>query len=225
MEADRKRIVTPAGIELTLEAEKHVEILKDHRMLSVGCGTGELESYLAGKYGCFLTSIDINLQLIEAANKKSTERLKFQTGNGEALDFGNEVFDIIYSCGSIGEFFDKGILEFDRCLKTGGKVILIEVIYMGDFIPKEIKQIWKKRKVKVLTKEGMLWEFEKIGLKSVFSRSYYEPGWWEVYYADHNDSDEWTAERDNYRRYREHIAIGLFIFEKTGRKPLAGYSI
>jgi hypothetical protein len=48
----RPEVIMPGGIELTLEAERFLDVQRDTRMLSVGCGTGELELYLAEKYGC-----------------------------------------------------------------------------------------------------------------------------------------------------------------------------
>src|SRR5208283_2691495 len=101
--------------------------------------------------------------------------LKFYTGDGEALAFDNDSFDYVYSCGAVAAFFDRGIKEDYRVLKKDGMLILIEVVFMGDPVPKDVWNIWTNRKIKVMTREGLIWELEKTGFKNIFSRVYYEP--------------------------------------------------
>ncbi len=221
----RKRIVTPAGIELTLESEKHAAIHKYDKVLSVGCGTGEIEEYLAQKYGCEMTGVDINEAAVKLASKKSVKNLHFETGNGENLSFQDESFDIVYSSGAIGGFFDKGILEAYRVLKKNGILILIEVVFMGNMVPKDIWNIWTNRKIKVLSRESLIWELEKTGFKDVYNRVYYEPAWWEIYYSDRGGDPAWIEERNNYLKFREYIGIGLFIFEKGNIPVVDGFQI
>jgi SAM-dependent methyltransferase len=220
LETARKRIVTPAGVELTLEAEKHVNINIDTKLLSIGCGTGEIESYLAAKYGNTVIGIDRDEELIRIAGNKNLTNLKFYTGDGEALDFNDDSFDYLYSCGALAAFFDLGIKEAYRVLKKDGILILIEVVFMGDPVPKDVWNIWTNRKIKVMTREGLIWELEKTGFKNIFSRVYYEPEWFKVYYSDRGNDPVWTEEKENYLKYREYIGIGLFILAK-GDVPAA----
>ncbi len=211
----RKRIVTPAGIELTLEAEKHINIKKKDRILSIGCGTGEIESYLAIKYGIDITGIDIDENAINIAKGYNSRNLNFEVGDGENLRFPEKSFDYVFSMGALGGFFDKGIREAYRVLKQHGRIILIEVIFMGDRVPKDMWNIWANRKIKVLNRDSMIYEFERIGFSGVFDRIYYEPAWWDVYYATRGKSPGWEIEKMNYHKYSEFIGIGLFIFEKS----------
>lgn len=48
----RSEVIMPGGIELTQIAEDQMDLSSDSKLLSVACGTGELELYLAEKYGC-----------------------------------------------------------------------------------------------------------------------------------------------------------------------------
>ncbi|MGA2142594.1 MAG: class I SAM-dependent methyltransferase [Brevinematales bacterium] len=214
LENTRKRIVTPAGIELTLEAEKHVSLKKSDSLLSVGCGTGELESYLAEKYGSTVIGIDRDEELIRIASRKNLKNLHFFAGNGESLVYDDSFFDYIYSCGAVAAFFDRGVSEAYRVLKADGIFILIEVVFMGSPVPADVWNIWANRKIKVMTREGLLWELEKKGFKSQFSKVYYEPEWFKVYYEDRGDDPVWALEKLNYLKYREYIGIGLFILKK-----------
>jgi cyclopropane fatty-acyl-phospholipid synthase-like methyltransferase len=48
-EISRSEVIMPGGIELTREAEGQLDIEADTRLLSVACGTGEIELFLAVK--------------------------------------------------------------------------------------------------------------------------------------------------------------------------------
>ncbi len=225
LENARKRIVTPAGIELTLEAEKHVKIMKTDSLLSLGCGTGELESYIAEKYGNTVIGIDSDRELIRIAKKKVRKNLKFYIGDGENIEYDDKSFDYVYSCGALAAFFDKGIVEAYRVLKDRGILIMIEVVFMGSPIPRNVWNTWAHRKIKVMTGEGLLLELEKKGFSDIFHKVYYEPEWFKIYYADRGDDPVWAEEKENYLKFREYIGIGLFIQRKSHVPSADMYSI
>ena len=50
-EISRKEVIMPGGIELTRVAESYMALSSDSKLLSVACGTGELELYFAKKSG------------------------------------------------------------------------------------------------------------------------------------------------------------------------------
>ena len=62
MEISREEVIMPGGVELTKEAEQHMGLGPPTTLLSVACGTGELELYLAEKYKCNVVGIDLGIE-------------------------------------------------------------------------------------------------------------------------------------------------------------------
>jgi ubiquinone/menaquinone biosynthesis C-methylase UbiE len=208
--------VSPAGIELTLEAEKYVSFLPEDRILSVGCGTGEMEEYLRLKYGSSVVGIDIRSEAIRIAKEKRVDGLDFVFGDAEALPFDSESFTAVYSCGALASFFENGSREIERVLAPGGKVILIEATYMDGAVSAKDLQAWSG-KSRILPDLLQLRQtvdgFIRLGFRTIVTRLYFQPSWWEVYFQS-VDEKELQAEREVYERNRREIGIGLFVFEK-----------
>ncbi len=61
------------GAELTVEAESHLRIRPEDAILSIGCGNGELECYLAQKYGCAIDGVDVDAASIRSAAEKQRQ--------------------------------------------------------------------------------------------------------------------------------------------------------
>ncbi len=66
----RSEVLMVGGIELTHEAEQHVYLDSTTKLLSVACGTGELELYLVRKYNCETIGVDKTVKFIKRANEK-----------------------------------------------------------------------------------------------------------------------------------------------------------
>jgi ubiquinone/menaquinone biosynthesis C-methylase UbiE len=99
-------------------------------LLEVGCGQGTDGVYICSrkKNGSY-TGVDLSGQSIENAKTAArhfTGRLGivplYQTGNAESLEFADESFDAVFSCGVLHHSPDpmKAIAEIRRVLKKGG---------------------------------------------------------------------------------------------------------
>ena len=214
----RKNVITPAGIELTLEAEKKIEFKPEHRILSVGCGSGDIESYLSSKYGCRILGIDSDPEAINLAKKKSNSILEFRQESGEDIKEVSGSFDIAFSCGSLGYFLDNGVKEISRLLKNGGIAIVIEATYLENTIPEDLlESIVQRNKfnvVNLVTMERIISRFRLVHFSGTFSRIYFEPLWWRNYACEEGDS---VCEKDTgriYEIYKRHLGFGLFLFRK-----------
>jgi len=188
-------------------------------MLSVACGTGELELYLAAKYTCHIVGVDSSARFIRAARAKTVARklddlVSFEIGDGNALAFEEASFDVVFCSGALCAFFDNGLREFHRVVKPGGKCAIIEVVWRHERVPPEVARRWAGGTAHVLTLAGNCEAFEQRGFRVLFSREYHKPSWWEAYYCDRGDAPNWIEERDNYRRDQEHLGVGLFVLEK-----------
>ena len=216
-ETNLRRIGTPAGIELTMEAEAIIRISQSDTVVSIGCGFGEIESYLAHKYGCSIVGIDINPEFIESAQQKAKPNLRFQVGDGEKLDFPDNSFDIVYSCGALASFFEKGAQEIARVLKVSGKAILIEAAFVENTIPQKQLEMWAQSDEhlpKFLSPTKTEQFFRNNGFLTITNRLYYEPLWWDAYFEELENDNDLLMQKEVYRLYQRQIGMGLFIFQK-----------
>lgn len=188
-------------------------------MLSVACGTGELELYLAEKFGCPVVGVDLSASFIRAAREKAAARklddlASFEIGDGSSLAFGDASFDVVFCSGALCAFFESGLREFHRVVQPGGACAIIEVVWRHERVPPEVVERWAGGTAHVLTLAGNCEAFEQHGFRVLFAQEYHEPSWWEAYYQDRGSAPNWIEERDNYRRDREHLGVGLFVLRK-----------
>ena len=217
---NRKEVILPGGIEMAQEAEKHLRLNPSTHLLSVGCGTGELEIYFAFKYGCRVTGVDVREDLVARATEKAlawnlSDVACFEVGDGGALRFEDSAFDAVFCSGALCAFYGNGLREFRRVLKPGGTCAISDVIWRRDDVPAQVVQRWTKGVARVLTLEGHRAALDQHRFRVLFSRAYHEPSWWESYYDDRRAAPDLVAEREDYRQDQEHFALGLFVVEKA----------
>ena len=215
-----KEVILPGGIELAQEAEKHLRLNPSTHLLSVGCGTGELEIYFAFKYGCRVTGVDVREAFITRATEKAlawnlSDVARFEVGDACALRFEDSSFDVVFCSGALCAFFDSGLSEFRRVLKPGGTCAISDVIWRRDDVPAQVVQRWTRGVARVLTLEGHSAAFDQHRFRVLFSRAYHEPSWWESYYDDRSTVPNLIEERENYRQDQEYFGLGLFVVEKA----------
>jgi len=121
---------------LNLTAGAHV--------IEVASGSGRPSLYLARKFGCRITGIDINENGIETANKmaKSVEGVdvNYQFADVEKrLPFDDNSFDAVMCMDSMNHFHDRlaVLREWLRVLKTGRRVIFTDPVVMTGSITNE----------------------------------------------------------------------------------------
>lgn len=104
------------------------------KVLDVGCGTGEIGLLLA-EMGHQVTGIDLSEKMLALARSKAkSSRLKarFEPGDAEALAFGDESFDVVINRHLLWTLPHpkEALQEWKRVLKTGGKAIMIDGLWM-----------------------------------------------------------------------------------------------
>jgi ubiquinone/menaquinone biosynthesis C-methylase UbiE len=216
---DVKELFMPGNINLLQMAEPYVGFEQGKKVLSVACGTGELELYLADKFGCEVTGIDKRQDLVVRANKKTDARglghlVRFEEGDGNSLAFNSEAFDVVFCSGALYAFYEKGVPELYRVLKHGGKGASIELVWTRETIPPDVEQFWTEGTYVVLTLDGNRTAFQRAGFEVSFSAQFDNPRWWHVYYDAMGEAPEWKTEREHYIAEREFVALGLFVLEK-----------
>lgn len=95
--------------------------------LDVACGTGDMAIELL-KRGCSVTGIDLSEEMLAIARRKTAEA-NFQLANAEALPFDDATFDAVTSAFGVRNFvhLDKGLAEMTRVLKSGGRMVILEM--------------------------------------------------------------------------------------------------
>lgn len=120
---------------------ENAEIEVGMRVLDAGCGVGGAAVFLAKSFEAQVTGLSLSSLQIETAKtnalKSGVEQLtSFYQQDFTATEFSDESFDIIWACESSSSVAQKGkmVAEWNRLLKPGGKLILL------DFFKDEINQ-------------------------------------------------------------------------------------
>ncbi|MCA8907067.1 MAG: methyltransferase domain-containing protein [Rhodospirillaceae bacterium] len=121
------------GFPATVELADALPILPGHHLVDIGCGLGGPARYLAERFGCRVSGIDITGPFVEAANKLTAflgleGQVDVQLGDGHHLPFGDAAFDGGYTQHVTMNVADRAQFygEAFRVLKPGAFFALTE---------------------------------------------------------------------------------------------------
>lgn len=118
-----------------IELEKIDEFVKleGKKVLEIGCGDGRLSSFLA-RNAENLVAIDPDETRIEAA-RQTVKGVDFRIGSGEALEFPENSFDLVFFGFSLHHHQDgfAALSEARRVLRPGGDILIIEPTVMSEY--------------------------------------------------------------------------------------------
>jgi len=138
-------------------------IQKDKTILSIGCGSGELEADLA-KSGRRVAGLDLCYELLARARKRGLKNLV--QADALKLPFVPSSFDLVVFPESIGYFpLNEGLPGVARVLKQGGRLLI--TAYATNFASDDI---YKKSTVQDLTGELQLAGFSILDHKLLIVR-------------------------------------------------------
>lgn len=116
------------GLEATMAQASLAAPTPDMNVIDVGCGVGGPARWLAAKYGCRVSGIDLTDEFIEVARMltercRLAHRVDFRQGNALDLPFGAATFDLAWCQNASMNIEDKARLyrEIRRVLKPGGR--------------------------------------------------------------------------------------------------------
>jgi len=167
------------GIEATDRLAELCRIKKESRVLEVGCGVGLTSAYLADKFGCRVTGIDISRGMIEkaketAGNEGVYDKTEFMVADAQELPFENESFDAVILESVMAFIPDrkKAMKEFIRVLRPGGYVGITEAAWI-----KEPPEEYKKKmnefvEGNILDPEGWKSLFMDAGLEDITAETH-----------------------------------------------------
>jgi SAM-dependent methyltransferase len=118
----------------TIRLAELVGFTGTERVLDVGSGLGGPSRYLAWRYGCRVSGVDLTAEFCRVAEMLTrltglVGRVDYRQGNALDLPFDDMSFDVVWSQNAAMNIADRDRLyaEMRRVLKPGGKLALQEV--------------------------------------------------------------------------------------------------
>jgi ubiquinone/menaquinone biosynthesis C-methylase UbiE len=114
--------------------------LNGSRVLEIGCGRGEFALWLERRSPkADITALDFSIGAIGLAQKRANEagsRVHFEVGDGQALPFATDTFDVLISCECLEHVPRPGEMtrEMHRVLKPGGRFVLTTENYCNGMV-------------------------------------------------------------------------------------------
>lgn len=122
------------GLEATEEVAGLLAVAAADHLLDIGSGIGGPARYMAKRFGCRVTGIDLTAEFCEVARHLTRllgleARVRFEKGDALAMPFTGGSFEGAYSMNVSMNIADKGRLyrEIRRVLKPGGWLALSEL--------------------------------------------------------------------------------------------------
>jgi demethylmenaquinone methyltransferase/2-methoxy-6-polyprenyl-1,4-benzoquinol methylase len=137
---------------------KQSGVKKGDKILDIAGGTGDL-SYKFNELGAEVILADINAEMLKVGRDKLIDKgvsgIYYCLANAEQLPFKDNSFDIITIAFGLRNVTDKdkAIVEFNRVLKTGGTLLILEFSKLENAT---IRKIYDEYSFKILPKMGKL---------------------------------------------------------------------
>jgi len=121
------------GFQATVELADKLPVTAGDHILDIGCGVGGPARYLADRFGCRVTGLDITESFLDAAARLTdlvgiADRVDFRLGDGVHLPFDDGAFDGAYALHVTMNVADRAGFfgEAFRVLRPGGFFALTE---------------------------------------------------------------------------------------------------
>ncbi len=128
----------PGGLHLTARLGELLALSSHDRVLDVACGRGETALFLARRFGCRVTGIDLGSANVAAARSRAEAEdlanlVRFELGDAERLGQPDASFDVVLCECAFCTFPDKpaAAREFARVLYPGGRLGLSDLTRSG----------------------------------------------------------------------------------------------
>jgi ubiquinone/menaquinone biosynthesis C-methylase UbiE len=162
------------GFESTDRLLELCRVSSAQEVLYVGCGIGVGPAYIAKKFGCHVTGVDISEKMLawsrqRASEEGVTDRVEFRNGNILALPFNAESFAVTL-VESVAAFVDDKALAIRECArvtKPGGYVGLNELFWNQPVSPEIESAILRELGAVPITQAAWqsLWDRAKLSDK------------------------------------------------------------
>ena len=128
----------PGGLSLTGQLADMLALRPGMRVLDVAAGSGTSAAFLAQRYRCQVTALDLGVRSLtrgrqQAAAGIASSALTYVAGDAERLPFADGTFDAVISECAYCTFPDKpaAAAEFARVVRVGGKLGFSDMVVTG----------------------------------------------------------------------------------------------
>ena len=122
------------GKESTIEIANLAQLEPQYNVLDVGCGLGGSARYIATKFGCSVTGVDLTDEYIDVANKLTefvdlSDKVSFKQASALELPFTSESFDVVWTEHTQMNISNKVKFysELGRVLKPNGRLVFQDI--------------------------------------------------------------------------------------------------
>ena len=136
------------GLEATIELADLMPAQRGEHVLDVGSGIGGPARYVATRFDCRVTGIDLTTEFCDVARHLTRlagldDRVRFEVGDAVAMPFADGTFDGAYSINVAMNIADKAAFygEIGRVLAPAGWLVLAEIA-SGDAGPLDYPTPW-----------------------------------------------------------------------------------
>lgn len=121
------------GLAATVELADRLPIKAGQHIVDIGCGLGGPARYMAKRFQCKVSGVDITQPFVEAANRltallRMEHQVTIQHGDGQRLPYGDALFDGAYTQHVTMNVADRRTFFAEACrvLKNGAFFALTE---------------------------------------------------------------------------------------------------
>ena len=169
LDASRKTVELMATTLITLNANS--------RVLDLGAGYGGAARYLAEKYGCQVTCLNLS----ETQNERNrllnkehnlADKIRVLHGSFENVPCDNDSFDIVWSQDAFLHSGDRPqiLREIDRLLITGGEIVFTDPMQIDSCDTDALQPVYDRLDLESLSSTGFYQAYlGKLGFKELSS--------------------------------------------------------
>lgn len=136
----------PNRLKLTSKVLEGINLQPGCQLLEVGCGEGMTSAFLADHLGAKVVGVDLEARIAPSFRQRlvsdsSGAHPSFCLGDLAQLPFPPGAFDYIWCESTLSTIDDKTcvVAEFQRLLKVGGKIIVLDFV-LGKPVDKELQK-------------------------------------------------------------------------------------
>jgi ubiquinone/menaquinone biosynthesis C-methylase UbiE len=122
------------GRNATMRLAQLAQINGSERVLDVGCGIGGPSRYLASRFGCRVTGLDLTADFVALAGMlaqrtRLADKVTYRQGDALDMPFADASFDLVWSQNAAMNIADRDRLyaEMRRVLTPSGRLALQEI--------------------------------------------------------------------------------------------------
>jgi SAM-dependent methyltransferase len=208
------------------------------KIADIGCGTGASTLFLARLPGARITAVDFLQDFLDVLEERAeraglSDKITTLCRSMDDLPFADEEYDLIWSEGAIYNIgFAKGVADWNRYLRRGGRLVVSEITWLTDSRPPELQEHWEGEYPEIDVASAKMAALERNGYSPIGYFVLPDHCWLDNYYRPLQKSFESFLSRNGngqearaivdaerreielYEKYRAYYGYGVYIARK-----------